>query len=206
MDNGTVPYGISMDENEQSPFYVEGNLGKIHIVLTGGEYDNIVTEQQAQDRAEYELYLRCKLQDQVTINCVPIYWLDVNWLIEITLPNKQGTEETHQYIIKSINTTLGVNGTQSINMMRYYPLYPFEEDNVIYNNEPSPISEEPNPINDISDIEPIKNIDNIKTIDTINVIEPIKSVEKINDDNANVDIVDTIDKIDIKEQEQIERD
>ena len=75
-------------------------------------------------RAEYELYLRCRLQDQINITCVPIYWLDVNWLIEITLPNKQGKEETNKYIIKSINTTLGVNGTQTINMMKYYPFYP----------------------------------------------------------------------------------
>ena len=55
---------------------------------------------------------------------MPIYWLDVNWLVEITLPNKQGVEETNQYIIKNINTTLGVNGTQSITMMKYYPFYP----------------------------------------------------------------------------------
>ena len=38
----------------------------------------------AQQRAEYELYLRCRLQDQIELTCVPIYWLDVNWLTEIT--------------------------------------------------------------------------------------------------------------------------
>ena len=77
----------------------------------------------AQQRADYELYLRCKLQDCVTITCVPLYWLDVNWLVEITLPNKDGVEETNQYIIKSINTTLSTQGTQEIKLMRYYPLY-----------------------------------------------------------------------------------
>ena len=124
LENGDVPYGISIDSNPESPFYVHGELGTIRIVLQGGEYDNIYSQELAEQRADYELYLRCRLQDQITINCVPIYWLDVNWLVEITLPNKQGVEETNQYIIKNINTTLGVNGTQSITMMKYYPFYP----------------------------------------------------------------------------------
>lgn len=78
----------------------------------------------AQQRANYELYTRCRLQDQIELTCVPVYWLDVNWLINITLPNKQGTEELQQYIIKKISTTLGVNGTQNITLMKYYPFYP----------------------------------------------------------------------------------
>jgi hypothetical protein len=58
---------------------------------------------------------------------VPVYWLDVNWVISITLPNKQtGIEEKEYYIIKKIDTTLGVNGTQNITLMKYYPFYPFE--------------------------------------------------------------------------------
>ena len=124
LDSGEVPYGVAYDANPDSPFYIYGNLGKIRTVLLGGEYDNIYSTDLAMQRAEYELYLRCRLQDQINITCVPIYWLDVNWLIEITLPNKQGKEETNKYIIKSINTTLGVNGTQTINMMKYYPFYP----------------------------------------------------------------------------------
>lgn len=118
--NGTTPYGFSQDLNPNSPFYVNGSAGIIRIVLTGGEYDNIYTNALAQQRADYELYLRCKIQDRIQIQCVPIYWLDVNWLIEITLPNK----EKDTYIIKRVDTTLGVNGTQSISMMKYYPLYP----------------------------------------------------------------------------------
>ena len=80
----------------------------------------------AQQRANYELYLRCRLLDQIEVTCVPVYWLDVNWLIEITLPNKQSpnSEKKQLYIIKKINTTLGVNGTQNITMMKYYPFYP----------------------------------------------------------------------------------
>jgi hypothetical protein len=122
--DGTTPYGFVQDDNPDSPFYVNGSAGVIRIVLSGGEYDNISSNTLAVQRAEYELYLRCRLQDQIQLNCIPIYWLDVNWLIEITLPNKQGTEVTEQYLVKAINTTLGVSGTQKITLMKYYPLYP----------------------------------------------------------------------------------
>ena len=119
-----TPYAISKDLNTNSPFYVNGTYGEVRIVLSGGDYDNIYMSSLAQERADYELYLRCKIQDSVTLTCVPIYWLDVNWVIEITLPNKQGNETTEQYLIKSINTTLDINGTQTISLMKYYPLYP----------------------------------------------------------------------------------
>ena len=75
------------------------------------------------DRAKWELYRLCRLQDSVTLNCIPIYWLDVNWLVEITLPNKYGKEETEKYIIKSINIGSGVGATMSVSMMKYYPYY-----------------------------------------------------------------------------------
>ena len=117
------PYAIAKEENPDSPFYINGRLGIIRIVLSGGEYDNIYTNALAQERANWELYTRCKLQDSITLNCLPIYWAEVNKVISITLPNKQGNEETNLYIIKSINTTYGVTGVQSIQCMRYYPYY-----------------------------------------------------------------------------------
>ncbi len=136
-----TPYGVAYDNNPDSPFYVGDNFeNRIRIVLSGGEYDNIFPIRNpytgqiesledfnslAQQRANYELYTRCRLQDQIELTCVPVYWLDVNWLISITLPNKQGKEELQKYIIKKISTTLGVNGTQNITMMKYYPFYPF---------------------------------------------------------------------------------
>ena len=122
-EDGTTPYGFIEETNEDSPYYINGTAGKIRLVCIGGEYDNIFSDELAQDRAKYELYLHCRLQDQISITCVPIYWLDVNWLVELTLPNKQGKDKTNQYIIKNINTTLGTNGTQKITLMKYYPLY-----------------------------------------------------------------------------------
>lgn len=144
-DNGQTPYGKAVDDNPTSPFYVGRYNSTTHryengirIVLSGGEYDNIfpivdangnITDLNglAQQRANFELYTRCRLQDSLDLSCIPVYWLDVNWVISITLPNKQtGIEEKDYYIIKKIDTTLGVNGTQNINLMKYYPFYPFE--------------------------------------------------------------------------------
>ena len=135
-----TPYGVAYDNNPQSPFYVGQHMeNRIRIVLNGGEYDNIFPIRNpytgdieslanfnslAQQRANYELYLRCRLQDQIELTCVPVYWLDVNWLIRITLPNKQSEPVTEYYIIKKINTSLSVSGTQTITCMKYYPFYP----------------------------------------------------------------------------------
>lgn len=137
-DDGHTPYGMACDTNPKSPFFIGiDKENMIRIVLSGGEYDNIfpladydISETQfnslAQQRADYELYLRCKLQDTLELVCVPLYWLDVNWVINITLPNKKidedEPEEVESYIIKKITTTLGVNGTQNISLIKYYPL------------------------------------------------------------------------------------
>lgn len=110
------------ETNPDSPFYVYGTLGEVKIVLSGGDYENITTEDLAKSRAEWELYTRCRLLDNITITNVPLLWADVNWVINITFPNE--TEE-RKYIIKTINTTGGVNGTQSITAMRYYPYYAY---------------------------------------------------------------------------------
>lgn len=104
------------ETNPLSPYYVNGSMGEVRIVLSGGEYDNIYSDSLALQRAKYELYRRCRLNDSVTINCVPIYWLDTNMAISITLPNKQGIEETNNYLIKSISTS----NNQSITLMRLY--------------------------------------------------------------------------------------
>lgn len=118
-----TPYAKSEDLNPNSPFYVNGTTGRIRITLMGGDYDNIYMSTLAKERADWELYSRCKIQDNITIQCAPIYWLDVNWLIEITLPNEQGEKETLKYIVKQIDTTFDVNGIQNVTAMRYYPFY-----------------------------------------------------------------------------------
>lgn len=109
------------EENPESPFYVNGTVGNIRIVLSGGEYDNISTSELALQRAQYELYTRCRLNDSLSLTCVPIYWLDVNWLIAIKLP----TEDNVKYFVtKEITISNGVTATQTVQMASFYNFYP----------------------------------------------------------------------------------
>ena len=115
-----LPYGEAQENNSRSPFYVKGSIGKISLVLQGGEYDNISTDNLARQRAEWELYTKCKLQNNVTIESVPLYWLDVNKLIEITFPNES---KPQQYIVTDVSISGDLAGTQNIQAMKYYPFY-----------------------------------------------------------------------------------
>jgi hypothetical protein len=109
------------DENPNSPFYVNGSVGDIRIVLSGGDYDNISTNELAMERAQYELYTRCRLNDNLSLTCLPIYWLDVNWLVNITLPTEN---EVKPFIIKEISISSGTTATQSVTLVSYYDFYP----------------------------------------------------------------------------------
>lgn len=97
---------------------------QVRGVCSGDEYDNIFSDEQAVERAKYELYLKARRHDTITLTCVPLYWLDVNQLVSYTLPNNT-TGEIDYWIIKSISTDFDVSGTQTVTMMRYYPLYEF---------------------------------------------------------------------------------
>lgn len=117
------PVGIAYDDNPDSPFYVNGSIGRIRHVLYGGEYENITSDKLALERAKYELWKRTRLQDSITLTSIPNPWLDVNVLISHAIRGKS-QEYAAQYIIKSISTDYGIEGTQSINAITYYPLYP----------------------------------------------------------------------------------
>lgn len=95
---------------------------QVRMVCAGDEYDNIYSDALAEQRARYEIYLRSRLHDNIQIVSAPIYWLEVNNIIEYNLPNSN-SEESDLWLIKSINTDISPNGTQSISATRYYPLY-----------------------------------------------------------------------------------
>ena len=95
---------------------------QVRQVCAGGEYDNIYNNNLAEQRARYEIYLRARLHDNINITCVPIYWLDVNQIIEYRLPNSTSKENDY-WLIKSISTDISIDGLQTINAMRYYSEY-----------------------------------------------------------------------------------
>ena len=121
-DNGYFQYlghlqaqGEASETGSNSPFSIN-EIGDLAIVLEGGDYDNLYTDADCYNCAKYELYNRCKIYDGVQINCVPVYWLDVNEVVEITLPNKYGKEITARYLVNNISTS----DTQSISLTRLY--------------------------------------------------------------------------------------
>lgn len=95
---------------------------QVRLVCAGDEYDNIYSDSLAEQRARYEIYLRSRVHDSINITSVPIYWLEVNNIIEYNLPNSD-SETTDLWLVKSVSTDISTNGTQSISAIRYYPLY-----------------------------------------------------------------------------------
>lgn len=95
---------------------------QVRMVCAGDEYDNIYSDSLAEQRARYEIYLRSRVHDSINITSVPIYWLEVNDIIEYNLPNND-SETSDLWLVKSINTDISTNGTQGISAIRYYPLY-----------------------------------------------------------------------------------
>ena len=110
------------DDNPDSPFYINGPVGIIRQVLCGGEYENIQSDELALERAKIEIYWKCRLNDSITLNVVPIPWLDVNIVVSHAPKNEV---EEKRYIIKSYSVDYGsVEATMSVSMISYYGYYP----------------------------------------------------------------------------------
>lgn len=99
----------------ESPFTVQ-KLGEILDVKTGGEFENITSDDGAAYRAKIENYKNCRLTDNVSITTALMPYLDVNK--KVTYKPYNDTQE-HYYIIKSISHDFA-GFTSSITMMRFY--------------------------------------------------------------------------------------
>ena len=110
------------DTNPDSPFYVNGSVGIIRQVLCGGDYENIQSDELALERAKIEIYWKCRLNDSITLNVVPIPWIDVN--LVVSHAPKDEVEEK-RYIVKSYSVDYGsVESTMNVSMVSYYEYYP----------------------------------------------------------------------------------
>lgn len=114
---------IVKDTDLNSPFYIGNPAGEIRIVLFGGEYEDIQSDYLAQQRAYFELYTRCRLNDSLNLSCVPIYWIDVNLRVSYT---PLGEDTTNTYIIQTANIDLSPSGTMELNLSKFYNYYPLQ--------------------------------------------------------------------------------
>ena len=121
----------SYDDNPSSPFYVgdpigSSSVGRIRIVLYGGEYDNIYSDDLAKQRADFEIYQRSRLNDSISMETIPIPWMDANIVVFHRFGQKQ---EPSKYIVKSFSVDYATGGTMTINAISWYPYY--EESEVV---------------------------------------------------------------------------
>lgn len=112
---------VYSDSNPDSPFYVNGTVGIIRKVCYGGDYDNIMSDELALERAKLEIYWACRLNDTITLTTIPVPWLDVNIVISHAIKN---SETVDRYIVKSISVDYGETGSMTITMAKFYPYYP----------------------------------------------------------------------------------
>lgn len=126
LDTGEqIMYTVS-DNNPESPFNIS-TIGQINYIVND---EQIYTNDLARQRANYELFLHARMNDSITMEVVPIYWLnDVNVKIAYTnLTNGIDGE----YLIKTLSIPLSVSSSMSITAIKVYP----EEPEIItYTNE-----------------------------------------------------------------------
>ena len=92
----------------------------IRQVLSGGDYDNIMSDELALQRAKLEIYWKCRLNDSIALTCIPIPWVDVNILVSHAPKN---SIKQKKYMVKSFHASYGDNTTMTINAISYYAYY-----------------------------------------------------------------------------------
>lgn len=113
---------ISYLVNPDSPFGVD-KIGVRLQVFSGGEYDDIYSDDLARQRAEYENWKASAFQDTLQLQMVLIPWLDVNQKISY---RTKSTNELGQYIVTGIDFSF-TDGTMNVSLRKFYPLYPFSQ-------------------------------------------------------------------------------
>lgn len=116
---------VAYDDNPDSPFYVgnpvgSSSVGIIRHVCYSGEYDNIMSNDLAKQRADIELYWRCRLNDSISLATIPIPWLDVNIIMSHAM-KLQG--DPKKYMIQSYNAQYGDTNSMTISASSWYPYY-----------------------------------------------------------------------------------
>lgn len=109
------PTALTRTINENSPFAIE----KIGSILQVEQKESCISDDLALAQSNYNNFVGTRLTDNITITTLLAPFLDVNIKVSYKPYN---SEETNQYIIDSISHDFE-NGTTSITMHRFYPLY-----------------------------------------------------------------------------------
>lgn len=114
LDTGEQIMATASDTNAESPFCIS-KVGQINYIV---DDERIYNNELAKDRADYELYLHARLNDSISLEIVPIPWLnDVN--IKIVYTNEKiGIEG--EYLIQSLSIPLDIGSSMAITASKIY--------------------------------------------------------------------------------------
>ena len=113
MDDGSQAHVVKENDDPDSPFSTD-KLGNIVKVVSG---ENIYTEDQAETRANYELWKHNNLNERIDIDCLPIYFLNANRIIKIDKPE---IEIEGRYLIDNLSIPLDISGIMNISGYKIY--------------------------------------------------------------------------------------
>lgn len=110
---GLTPKSTASITNEDSPFH-PNEIGERRRIITDTPYSTL---EQCNSRARYELFKLSSFQEQISINSIPIYFLDANNIIEV---ENLATREIERYVIDSIGFSLSIGEDMSLACHKLY--------------------------------------------------------------------------------------
>ena len=115
LESGEQIMATISDTNNNSPFSTD-KIGEINYII---DDESIYSQELAGDRANYELYLHARLNDSISLEIVPIPWLnDVN--IKISYTNESAGIEG-EYLIQTLDIPLDISSNMTLTASKIYP-------------------------------------------------------------------------------------
>jgi hypothetical protein len=110
---GITPKSEAFITNLESPFHEDEIGQKSKVIIDSSLGDTI----QCDSKARFELFKASTFQEKASIGTIPIYYLDVNDLIEVKNP---ATNEVERYVIDSISTGLTIEEEMKLSCHKVY--------------------------------------------------------------------------------------
>lgn len=125
-----IAEGECYNLNEQSPYKIIWNneenrpctpaedretIGEIYEFMEQGE---LPTDYYCEEWAKREVWLASDCNDTISINAVPVPWLDANDCVEYTL--RRNRHETYKFLIQEVRLGFGVSETMTVTLQRLY--------------------------------------------------------------------------------------
>ncbi|MEG1562291.1 MAG: DUF5048 domain-containing protein [Bacteroides sp.] len=113
---------ISWTVLADSPFCCDlPDVGEIRQIYSGGEFDNIYSDELALQRAEYETWKSTDLRDTISLEMIEVPWLKVNQKIRY---RSCTTDKVETYLVKQKSGS-STGGIMTLSCVKFQPYYPW---------------------------------------------------------------------------------